>query len=163
MKMSFNFAALQGTKPQQEYDNNGAHAEVVKMMKLGDKLSVRFGTTKETKHPYAWVESNEVDGFKYELDAERANNLINYMVTGDVTEYVGDPMISDIIETDENYQFEVMKQFIENGQTLQYTPLFREYNDKISAKKAMFKGTVFFRIPRTSENLDYLREHKQRV
>ena len=162
MKMSFNFAALQGTKQQQQYDNLGAHAEVEKMMIRGDKLSVKFGTTKN-QHPYAWVESENVVGFKYELDAERTNNLISYMMTGEVGEYVGDPMLSDTIEVDKDYQFEVMKQFIENGQTLQYVPLFRDYPDKISATKTMFKGTVFFRIPRTTENLDYLREHKQSV
>ena len=162
MNTKFNFAALQGTKLQQEYDNKGAHAQVVKMMSRGDKFSVRFGTT-TTKHPYAWVESKTVAGFKYELDAERVNNLINYMVTGDVTEYVGDPMQSDTVEAGEDYQLEVMKQFIENGQTLQYVPLFRDYPDKISATKAMFKGTIFFRITRTSENLDYLREHKQSI
>jgi hypothetical protein len=27
----------------------------------------------------------------------------------------------------------------------------------------MLKGTVFFRIPRTTENLDYLREHQQDI
>lgn len=159
---TFNFAALQGTKLQQEYDNKGAHAQVVKMMSHGDKFSVRFGTT-TTKHPYAWVESKTVAGFKYELDAERAYNLIHYMVTGEVNDFAGDPMKSDTIETGEDFQWEVMKRFIENDQTLQYTPLFREYNDKISAKKVMFKGTIFFRIPRTSENLDYLREHKQSI
>ena len=146
----------------QPYDNNGAHAEVEKMMKRGDKLSVKFGKTK-TQHPYAWVESKTVAGFKYELDAERTNNLIHYMATGEVCEYVGDPMRSDTVETGEDYQFEVMKQFIESGQSLQYTPLFREYNDKISAMKAMFKGTVFFRITRNPEVLDYLREHQQNV
>ena len=161
MKINFDFAALQGTK-QQQYDNNGAHAEVEKMMKRGDKLSVKFGTTK-TQHPYAWVESKTVAGFKYELDAERTNNLIHYMATGDVAEYGGDPMQSDTVEATEDYQLEVMKQFIENGQTLQYTPLFREYPDRISAMKPMFKGTVFFKIPRTTENLDYLREHQQDI
>ena len=161
MELSFNFAALQGIK-QQQYDNNGAQAEVMKMMKRGNKLSVKFGTTK-TQHPYAWVESKTVAGFKYELDAERMNNLINYLATGEVTEYAGDPMQSDIVEASEDYQLEVMKQFIESGQTLQYTPLFREYNDKISAMKALFRGTIFFRIPRTTENLDYLREHKQSI
>ena len=161
MDVKFDFAALQGNK-QQQYDNNGAQAEVIKMMKRGDKLSVKFGTTK-TQHPYAWVESKTVAGFKYELDAERANNLINYLMNGEVVEYAGDPMKCDTVETGDNYQWEVMKQFIENGQTLQYVPLFREYPDKISATKAMFKGTVFFRIPRTSEILDYLREHKQNI
>ena len=156
-----NFTALQGAT-QQQYDNKGAQAEVEKMMKRGDKLSVKFGTTK-TQHPYAWVESKTVLGFKYELDAERADNLIHYMMTGEVSEYTGDPMKSDTVEVGEDYQFEVMKYFIENGHTLQYAPLFREYNDKISAMKAMFKGTIIFRIPRTSENLDFLREHKQSI
>ena len=160
MNISFNFAELQGTK--QQYDNNGAHAEVIKIMNRGDKLSVKFGTTK-TLHPYAWVESKTVAGFKYELDAERMNNLINYLATGEVSDYTGDPMQTDTLKADEDYQWEVMKQFIEKGLVLQYTPLFREYNDKISAMKSMFKGTVFFRIPRTTENLDYLREHKQSI
>ena len=161
MELNFNFTGLTTAKEQQ-YPNNEAHAEVVKMMRRGDKISVRFGTTK-TQHPYAWVESKTVAGFKYELDAERAKNLIKYMVTGEISDYAGDPMQSDTVEAGEDYQWEVMKQFIEGGQTLQYTPLFREYNDKISAMKAMFKGKVFFRVPRTKENLDYLREHKQSV
>ena len=161
MNITFDFSAMQGSNLQQ-YDNNGAHAEVMKMMNRGDKLSVKFGTTK-TQHPYAWVESRTVKGFKYELDAERANNLVHYLMTGEVNEYAGDPMQSDTVDVSEDYQFEVMKQFIENGQTLQYTPLFREYNDKISAMKAMLKGTVFFRINRTPEVLDYLREHQQDI
>ena len=159
--VNIDFSALTTAKEQQ-YPNNEAHAEVEKMMKRGDKLSVKFGTTK-TQHPYAWVESKTIAGFKYELDAERAKNLIKYMVTGEISDYAGDPMQSDTLEAGEDYQWKVMKQFIEGGQTLQYTPLFREYPDKISAMKAMFKGTVFFRIPRTTENLDYLREHKQSV
>ena len=161
MELSLNFASLQGTK-QQQYDNNGAQAEVEKMMKRGDKLSVKFGKTK-TQHPYAWVESKTVAGFKYELDAERTNNLIHYMATGEISEYAGDPMKSDTVETGEDYQWKMMKQFVESNQTLQYTPLFREYPDRISAMKSMFKGTVFFRIARTPENLDYLREHQQNV
>ena len=160
MKKLF-FAALQGTK-QQEYDNNGAHAEVMKMMNRGDKLSVKFGATK-TQRPYAWVESKTVAGFKYELDAERVDHLINYLITGEVVEYAGDPMKSDTLEVGEDYQLEIMKQFIENSQTLQYVPLFREYPDKISAVKSLFKGTIYFRIPRTKENLDYLREMKQPI
>ena len=67
MKLNFNFTGLTTAKEQQ-YDNNGAHAEVMKIMNRGDKLSVKFGTTK-TQHPYAWVESKTVAGFKYELDA----------------------------------------------------------------------------------------------
>ena len=162
MNINFDFSAMQGNKLQQ-YDNNGAHAEVMKMMKRGEKLVVKkFGVTK-TQHPYAWIESKTVAGFKYELDAERVNNLMHYMMTGEVNEYAGDPMKSDTVEVGEDYQWEMMKHFIENGHTLQYVPRFREYSDAISASKAMFKGTVFFRIPRTTEKLDYLLEHEQSV
>jgi hypothetical protein len=109
------------------------------------------------------VESKTVAGFKYELDTERADHLINYLITGEVIEYAGDPMKSDAVEVGDDYQLEIMKQFIENNQTLQYVPLFREYPDKISAVKSLFKGTIYFRIPRTEENLDYLREMKQPI
>ena len=161
MELNFNFTALTTAKEQQ-YPNNEAHAEVMKMMNRGDKLSVKFGTTK-TQHPYAWVESKTVKGFKYELDAERANNLIHYLLTGEVSNYAGDPMQSDTVEVSEDYQWEVMKQYIEKGQALQYVPLFREYPDKISAKKAMFRGTIYFRVTRTTKNLEYLREHQQDI
>lgn len=154
------FASLQGTK--QQYDNIGAYAEIEKMMNRGEKLSVRFGTTKD-RHPYAWVESKNVAGFKYELNDERFNNLIHYLMKGEAIACNSDPMQTESLEEGKDFQLEVMKQFIEGGQTLQYTPLFREYNDRISAIKAMFKGTIFFRIPRTNETLDYLREHKQPI
>ena len=146
----------------QPYDNTGAQAEVEKMMKRGDKLSVKFGTTRD-QHPYAWIESKNVAGFKYLLNRSRLIFLVHYIEKGEVLEYTGDPMNSDTLNEGEDYQLYMLKQFIEGGQKLQYTPLFREYNDKISAQKAMFKGTVFFRVPRTKENLDYLREKNQPI
>ncbi|MBR6046851.1 MAG: hypothetical protein IKP44_02005 [Bacteroidaceae bacterium] len=158
--IKINFAELQGEK--QQYDNIGAHAEIEKMMKRGDKLSVKFGTTKD-RHPYAWVESKSVAGFKYELDAKRFKNLLRYLMKGEVASYNGNPMQTKIYDDGKDFQFEVMKRFVEGGHALQYTPLFREYNDKISAMKAMPKGTIFFRIPRTNETLDYLREQKQPI
>ena len=160
MNYNINFAELQGTK--QQYDNLGAHNEVLKMMNRGDKLSVKFGTSKD-HHPYAWIESKNVAGFKYELNDERFKNLIHYLMKGEVLNYDGDPMQSDTLEDGKDFKTEVMQQFVEGGQTLQYTPLFRDYNDKISAMKPMFKGTVYFRIPRTNEILDYLREQKQTI
>jgi hypothetical protein len=63
----------------------------------------------------------------------------------------------------DDFQFEMMKHFIEGGQRLQYTPQFREYREVISAMRSMFKGSVFFRISRTKDNLDYLREMKQPI
>lgn len=159
MNTNLNFVALQGTT--QQYDNVGAQAEVVKMMNRGDKLSVKFGA--KDGRPYAWLESKNVAGFKYELDSERLNNLILYLQTGEVKVSNSDPMVSDSVEDGQDFQFEIMKQFIENGQELQYIPLFREKRPVISATKSLFQGSIFFRIPRTTENIDYLREQKQAI
>lgn len=158
--IKFNFSALQGTT--QQYDNVGAQAEVIKMMNRGDKLSVKFGTTKDN-HPYAWLESKNVAGFKYELNSERLNNLILYLQTGEVKVSNSDPMFSESVEDGQDFQFEIMKQFIENGQNLQFNPQFREKTPTISAVKSMFHGSVFFRIPRTNEKLEYLREQNQAI
>ena len=161
MNINFDFSAMQGSKLQ-PYDNNGAHAELMKMINRGDKLSVSFGMTK-TQHPCAWVESRKVAKFKYELDTERTANLINYMMTGEVCDYAGDPMKSDMLNEGEDFQLDMMKVFIEKGVTLQYVPQFREYLPQITAMKVMFKGTITFHVSRTPETLDYLREHKQNV
>jgi hypothetical protein len=158
--MKFTFNLNQGSN--MPYDNVGAHAELVKMMKRGEKLSVKFGITKDL-HPYAWIESKNVAGFKYLLDETRLANLINYLDKGDVIDYAGDPMQSDTMKEGDDFQFEMMKHFIEGGQRLQYTPQFREYREVISAMRSMFKGSVFFRISRTKDNLDYLREMKQPI
>ena len=104
MTLNLEFST-QTTVKEQQYPNNEAHAEVMKMMSRGDRLSVKFGTTKN-QHPYAWVESKTVAGFKYELDAERAKNLIKYMVTGEVSDYAGDLMQSDTLEANEAREYE---------------------------------------------------------
>lgn len=158
--MIVNLAELQGTK--QQYDNNGAHAEVLKMMKRGEKLKIKLRTSKD-RHPYAWVESKTVAGFKYELNEEKFNNLLVYLTKGEICKYESDPMDVEVMKEGEDFQLEVLKSFVEGGVSLQYTPLFREYNDSISAMKSFQKGTIYFRIPRTSEILDYLRENEQAI
>ena len=50
---------------------------------------------------------------------------------------------------------------VEAGKTIQYVPLFREHPDYISAILPCFKGKIMFRIKRTEETLNYLREQKQ--
>lgn len=158
--MSFKFAELQGTK--QQYDNTGAHAEVVKMMQRGEKLKIKLRTSKD-RHPYAWIESKNVAGFKYELNEEKFQNLLIYLTKGEVCRYESAPTDIEELKEGEDFQMEVLKSFVEDGVSLQYTPLFREYDDSISAMKSFQKGTIYFRIPRTSEILDYLRENEQPI
>ena len=44
---------------------------------------------------------------------------------------------------------------------LQYVPQFREYADKVTASISYMKGKIIFRVNRTQELIDYLRENNQ--
>lgn len=58
----------------------------------------------------------------------------------------------------ESYNVAGFKQLIESGKRVQFVPLFREVNNYISATSAFLRGKIFFRVERTDEILDYLRE-----
>ena len=61
-------------------------------------------------------------------------------------------------DEDNNFQLSILKQLIESGKRVQFVPLFREVNNYISATSAFLRGKIFFRVERTDEILDYLRE-----
>ena len=66
-------------------------------------------------------------------------------------------------EGEEDVQLSVVKQIVDT-QRVQWTPLFRERNStNISGYKGYLKGKIHFRLPRTEELLDYLREHNQTI
>ena len=50
---------------------------------------------------------------------------------------------------------------IETGKTIQFIPLFRERLENISGNLPCYKGKIIFRIKRTDNVLNYLRENKQ--
>jgi hypothetical protein len=54
-----------------------------------------------------------------------------------------------------------MKLFVSKGFTLQLTPLFRERSGYISGFLPCRKGKITFRVKRTEELVDYLREAGQ--
>ena len=117
------------------------------------------------KSSYAclWIESRKVAGFKYMVGDRSFAGVIQYMKTGMFCEFDDNPMQVEPQEDGFDFQTWTLKYFVEEGASIQYVPLFREYNDKISGNIPMFKGTIYFRIQRTKDNLDYLREYKQIV
>lgn len=145
----------------EKYDNVGAYKQLQVMMKRGDKLSVKCFTDKEG-HTSLWIESKKVAGFKYIVRAETLGGLIHYLQTGEATDFDLHPD-NFIPEKEEDFDFQlwILKFFVEQGHVIQYVPLFREYNDKISGNIPMLKGSIFFRITRSEDNLEYLRENKQ--
>lgn len=155
----FNFA-LTNESAIKEYDNQGAYNTLLEMMKRKEQLTVKFYSSKEGI-PCAWIESAHVAGFKYQLKSASYQGLLNYLFKGDVTNFDANPKEADTLNENEDFQLGILKAMIDAGKPIQFVPLFRERPDYISAILPCFKGKVMFRIKRTDETLDYLRENKQ--
>ena len=143
---------------QNQYDNIGAYNQLQAMMKAGQKLSVKFYSGKDNK-PCAWIESKQVKGFRYELKEVSFSGLINYLITSEAADFDASPMETQPLAEGSNYALLVLKLMLEEHWGIQFTPLFRERSNYITAQKAFRKGIIFFRIPRAEENLELIREY----
>lgn len=145
------------------YDNKGAHQALLGMMNRKEVINVKFFTDKQS-YPCAWIESKGVAGFKYQLKSESFKGLLKYLAKGEVTDFDTDPMnVETQSNPQEDFQLNILKMFIEGGWKIQYVPLFRESNGHVSANLPLYKGKIFFRVERTNELLDYLRENNQTI
>ncbi len=156
-KFNFSFGAETATR---EYDNVGAYNTLQSMMARNEQLTIQFKTGKDGII-YAWVESARVAGYKYELKNSTYHGIMNYLTTGTVSDFDTNPKESDNLGNEVDFSWEVMKAAIKENKRIQYVPLFRERPDYISAVLPCFKGKVIFRIKRTEEVLNYLRENNQ--
>lgn len=144
------------------YDNQGAYNTLQEMMKRKEQLIVKFYGSKDNI-PCAWIESSHVAGFKYQLKNTSYQGLLNYLFKGEVIDFDINPTETDTLNGDTDFQLEILKAMIKAGKTIQYVPLFREHPESISAILPCFKGKIMFRIKRTDETLNYLREQKQTI
>ena len=156
---TFNFNIPQESAIK-KYDNEGAYNTLQAMINNNEQLAVKFYSSKDGI-PCAWIESRRVAGFKYELKSETFQGLMNYLNDGNTLDFDRDPTITDTLDEGADFQLLVLQMFVESGKTLQYVPLFRENPQYLSAVLPCFKGKVMFRIKRTDEIIDYLRENKQ--
>lgn len=143
-----------------KYDNEGAYQTLQAMMNSKEQLTVKFYSGKDGI-PCAWVESRRVAGFKYQLKSETFQGLMNYLTKGEVTDFDSNPAATDTVDEGADFQLMVLQELVNEGKTIQYVPLFRENPEYVSAVLPCFKGKVIFRIKRTNDMLDYLRENKQ--
>jgi hypothetical protein len=151
-------------KPEQAYDNRGAYDTLMGMMRHQDKINVKFSANKKDMIPYAWVDSKNVAGFKYQLKSESIAGLIHYLETGEISDFDRDPCnVDKLSEEQVDFTELVLKQFIENGKIIQWTPMFRESPEYISGIHSCLRGKIFFRIHRSDSIIDYLREYKQAI
>jgi hypothetical protein len=153
----FNFTLEDAVK---KYDNEGAYQTLQAMMNRKEQLTVKFYSGKDG-YPCAWIESKRVAGFKYQLKSDTYQGLMNYLYNGEFIDFDSNPTATDTLDEGADFQLMVLQALVSEDKTIQYIPLFRENPEYISAVLPCFKGKVMFRIKRTNEILDYLRENKQ--
>ena len=151
---------MSGESAVRVYDNQGAYNTLLEMMKRNEQLTVKFYSGKDSI-PCAWIESRHVAGFKYQLKSSSFQGLLNYLFNGEVADFDNNPTEVDSIGEKEDFQYKVMQMMIETGKTIQFVQLFRERYENISGNLPCYKGSIIFRIKRTDEVLNYLRENKQ--
>lgn len=151
---------LQPAQATMEYDNEGAFQQLLQMMKRGERIDLKFFTSKDS-HPSVWAESRTVAGFRYDLSSESYSGLMEYLMTGKYEVFEKSLSEPSVLDEGADFQLMVMKQFIESGRVLQYVPQFREYADKVTASISYMKGKIIFRVNRTQELMEYLRENNQ--
>lgn len=156
---TFKFS-MQPIQSTANYDNEGAFNQLLSMMKRGERIDLKFFTSKDN-HPSVWAESRTVAGFRYDVSSESYDSLLHYLRTGNYELFEKCQSEPDELDEGTDFQLMVLKQFVEGGIMLQYVPLFREYSDKITASVSYLKGKIIFRVNRTQELMDYLRENNQ--
>ena len=158
-RKTFHFT-LQPAQATVEYDNEGAFNQLLSMMKRGERIDFKLFNSKEN-HPSVWAESRTVAGFRYDVSSESFSGLMDYLRTGKYEVFEKSQGEPAVLEEDTDFQLMIMKQYIEAGVLLQYVPQFREYSDKVTASISFLKGKIIFRVNRTQELMDYLRENNQ--
>ena len=154
------FSIIETVVPQAtSYDNEGAHKTIKLMMQRKETLSIKLYTDKDN-YPCIWIESYSVAGFKYYVNPKSFNWIYAYLITGESEDAGINPKELNPYKSNEdnNFQLSILKQIIESGKRVQFVPLFREVNNYISATSSFLRGKFFFRVERTEELLNYLRE-----
>ena len=144
-----------------KYDNQSAYEELQVMMKQDKPISVRFGL--KDNYPCVYVENRNTRCFPYQIKEKSLNGFLHYLETGEITDFDPDPMKLDEISDEETgkYKESMFRQFVESGINIQYTPSFREYNGYITGLVTLRKGTIFLSTKRTTEFMEFLREHRE--
>jgi len=156
--------AMNGKK-QYVYDNKGAHDTIKHMMENKAILRIKFIADREG-YVAAMIETAKIGGVKYRLNEKNFEWLWKYITEGAVEDFGIDPMEVQPDEEAEEFQESLLRQIVlgkESGEfkgQFQVTPMFRETNGKVTAVAAMRKGKITFSTERTTELVEFLREHK---
>lgn len=141
------------------YSNTEAHNTIKQLMLRGEKLTIGFFNEDLTNNACAWIESRTISAFKYVIFKENFNWLMNYLANGEIEDINAKPFgIEGQEENEGDFQLDVLKGCIKYNVPVQFTPLSLDRSRYVTAIAPFNHGKVMFKLKRTNELLEYLRE-----
>lgn len=142
------------------YPNTEAHAELKAMMMRGERVNLSFGIDR-LGYEVVYPQSKTTDWFGYQLNPENMAWILRYLTNGETEDFNVNPaeVVKSEYATKNEFIADMLKMFVENKLgNIQFTPQLRDRSGKISAIASFRHGLVSFRVERTDEMCDYLRE-----
>lgn len=156
----YNMALIQPTA-ETVYPNAEAHAELKAMMMRGERINLSLGIDR-LGYEVAYPQSKTTDWFGYQLNPENMAWILRYLNNGETEDFNVNPaeVVKSEYATKNDFVTDMLKMFVENGLgRMQFTPEIRErVSGKISAVASFRNGIVSFRVERTEQLCEYLRE-----
>lgn len=155
----YNMAFIQPTA-ETAYPNTEAHAELKAMMMRGERVNLSFGIDR-LGYEVAYPQSKTTDWFGYQLNPESMAWILRYLTNGEAEDFNVNPteVVKSEYTTKNDFLKDILKMFVENKLgNIQFVPEIRDRSGKISAIASFRHGLVSFRVERTDEMCDYLRE-----
>lgn len=159
MENKYNLALIQPTS-NMVYPNTEAHAELKAMMMRGERVNLSFGIDR-LGYEVAYPQSKTTDWFGYQLNPESMAWILRYLANGETEDFNVNP--SEVVKseyvTKNDFVADMLKMFVENKLgNIQFTPQLRDRSGRISAIASFRYGLVSFRVERTDEMTEYLRD-----
>lgn len=155
----YNMALIQPTA-ETVYPNTEAHAELKAMMMRGERVNISFGIDR-FGFEVAYPQSKTTDWFGYQLNPESMAWILHYLTNGEMEDFNVNPteVVKSEYATKNDFLTDILKMFIENKLgNIQFTPEIRDRSGKISAIASFRHGIVSFRVERTEQMTEYLRD-----
>lgn len=163
---SFSFPSKNAEENNIVESNNfeAAVRELTLMIRSKQQLTILFYVKKDTGKPMMLVSSPLVSKFSVPLTQELFNDSLVYVETGEAPS--GDyPDLEPIdFEGDTNLlQETILRQWIEDGKTIQFMPTFRDRDGKLKGIFSRRFGKVKFEVARNDDFDEFLNEHGYNV
>ena len=155
----YNMALIQPTT-ETVYPNTEAHAELKAMMNRGEGENLSFGIDR-LGFEVAYPQSKTTDWFGYQLNPESMAWILRYLTNGESEDFNVNPaeVVKSEYTTKNEFIADMLKMFVENKLgNIQFVPEIRDRSGKISAIASFRHGLVSFRVERTEEMTEYLRD-----